>query len=105
MISIVKSWGFEYLLEVNPEYTLKKIVVRGGEQLPRHYHQFKRETFYILEGSGSMLVDTRVYPMCAGSVITIDPGERHELIPSGVNGIVFLEASTTYLTDSIREAR
>ena len=103
MFSVLKQWGVEYFMEVNPEYTVKKIIIKNGEQLPRHYHERKRETFHIVKGAGTLFLDEAVRLVGPGDIATIEPGVRHTLIPSGGESVEIMESSTTFLTDSIRE--
>lgn len=102
MITIPKEWGAEYLIEVNPDYTMKNIVVDMGCALPSHYHELKKETFYILDGQGMMIIDGKERHVTPGDFVTILPGQVHSLIPED-GFISFIEASTSFLTDSIRE--
>jgi mannose-1-phosphate guanylyltransferase len=101
-INIVKKWGFEYIIECNPDYTMKKIVVRQGERLPNHYHEHKVETFYILYGEGTMYIDGVPQEIHTGDTITIKAKQRHCIVPKDER-MEILETSTTYLTDSYRE--
>lgn len=103
MFSVIKQWGVEHFMEVNPEYTVKRIVINCGERLPRHYHERKRETFHILKGIGTLYLDEEVRSISSGDIITIEPGVRHTLIPSDGESVEIMESSSSYLTDSIRE--
>ena len=103
MFSVMKQWGIEHFIEVNPDYTVKKLIIKSGEQLPRHYHEYKRETFHIIKGTGNLYLDEKIHFVSPGDSITIEPGVRHMLIPSDEESFEFMESSTTFLTDSIRE--
>jgi mannose-6-phosphate isomerase-like protein (cupin superfamily) len=42
-----------------------------------HYHKRSTELYYVLEGSGSVLLDGREQPVSRGSLIQIPPGVVH----------------------------
>ena len=44
-----------------------------------HHHTDMLEVFFIQSGNAAITVDGVEYPLPAGSCITIEPGETHEL--------------------------
>lgn len=60
-----------------------RAVFPPGEVAPGHSHSDMTEVFYIESGSAEIVVDGALIAMPAGSCITIEPGERHELRNTG----------------------
>jgi mannose-6-phosphate isomerase-like protein (cupin superfamily) len=50
-----------------------------GEVRP-HYHRIQTETYYFLEGEGSMELDGKSYPVKPGLALIIRPGTRHRAV-------------------------
>jgi quercetin dioxygenase-like cupin family protein len=42
-----------------------------------HYHKRSTELYYVLEGSGSVLLDGVAHPVSKGSLVHIPPGVVH----------------------------
>jgi len=42
-----------------------------------HYHKRSTELYYVLEGSGSVILDGVEHPVCKGSMVHIPPGVVH----------------------------
>lgn len=61
----------------------------GPEGRDYHVHS-DREAFLILQGKGSMEIDGSHYPVQAGDVVIVEPGEDHHLHSSIDEPIVTL---------------
>jgi mannose-6-phosphate isomerase-like protein (cupin superfamily) len=44
-----------------------------------HYHKITTEVYYILNGSGRILLDNRSFKIGPGHCIYISPGVRHQV--------------------------
>jgi len=62
---------------------LSHAVLMPGQQASAHSHAGLAEVFYIISGSGDMIVDGERHSLHAGSAIRIDAGEVHALINTG----------------------
>jgi mannose-6-phosphate isomerase-like protein (cupin superfamily) len=51
----------------------------------RHHHPY-REYFVVLEGAAELEVEGLSVPLCAGMVVMIEPGERHQVTSVGESG-------------------
>jgi mannose-6-phosphate isomerase-like protein (cupin superfamily) len=51
----------------------------------RHHHPY-REYFVVLEGTAELEVEGALVPLCAGLVVMVEPGERHQVISVGQTG-------------------
>jgi len=53
-------------------------VVEISEDAREHYHKSMSEIYFVLEGTGEILLDGQSYPVKPGSAILIGPGTRHK---------------------------
>lgn len=102
---IEKPWGSEEVIEINEKYMVKKLTMKKNHRCSLQYHDFKKETIYVLSGDLKILIgedknnlETKVYT--AGDSITINPGIIHRM--EGVTDSVYIEASTPEMEDVIR---
>ncbi|PZP21950.1 cupin domain-containing protein [Pseudomonas kuykendallii] len=94
---IEKPWGREEVVEINDKYMVKKLTMWAGHRCSLQYHNFKKETIYVLsgvlkivQGTSQDALEDKLYR--AGDTITIPPGLIHRM--EGVEDSVYLEAST-----------
>ena len=102
---IEKPWGAEEVIEINEKYMVKKLTMKKNHRCSLQYHDFKKETIYVLSGDLKILIgedknnlETKVHT--AGDSITINPGIIHRM--EGVTDSVYIEASTPEMEDVIR---
>jgi len=69
--------------ELPDSVRLSHALFKPGQKASKHAHLDLCEVFYLLSGSGVIIVDGVSHPLRQGSCIRIDPGEEHELINSG----------------------
>ena len=102
---IEKPWGREEVVEINDKYMVKKLTMWTGHRCSLQYHNFKKETIYVLSGvlkiihgTSEDVLEARLYR--AGDTITIPPGLIHRM--EAIEEAVYLEASTPEMDDVIR---
>ena len=70
----------------------------GKRAFPAHNHHVNEEMFYVIEGSGSLRVGTREYPIRAGDVIACPPGGQdsaHQIVNTSADEeLRYLSVST-----------
>jgi quercetin dioxygenase-like cupin family protein len=79
---------------VGPEQGWKDYVMRmftlGKEgYAPRHSHQWQH-IIYAVEGTGTLFMDGKDYPLQAGSTAYVPSGIEHQILNAGENNFVFL---------------
>src|SRR5256714_9701095 len=57
--------------------SLAEARVPAGGATERHFHKLSEEFYFILEGSGTMEIDSETCPVGPGDAILIPPGARH----------------------------
>lgn len=102
---IKKPWGSEEVVEINDKYMVKKLSMKSGHRCSLQYHNFKKETIYMLSGDLKITIGkdknnlkSKVY--VSGEHVTIEPGVVHRM--EGVTDSVYLEASTSEIEDVVR---
>lgn len=87
---------------VNREYCKKILALLPGQKHPAHYHIKKEETFVILHGTLSIILNGNSKTLHKGDIVTIERGDTHSF--STITGCIFEEISSThYLNDSFYE--
>ncbi len=55
------------------------ILLKPGQAMGEHGHREVEETFYVLEGTPTLIVDGRRIRTEPGDVFRLEPPERHDL--------------------------
>lgn len=93
------STGVSMITVVNREYCKKILVLLPGQKHPAMYHKIKDETFFLLDGDLTLLLDNIDCPIDLGDTVHIKPGVVHEFWT--VNGAIIEEVSSNHShTDS-----
>lgn len=100
---IDKPWGYEEILETNPKYTVKRLLMRAGCQCSYQYHEKKMETIVCLSGKLYIVGEGEDKILNPGDTITINPGEKHRMRAVEEDSL-YLECSTSELDDVVRLA-
>lgn len=102
---IEKPWGREEVVEINDKYMVKKLTMWQGHRCSLQYHNFKKETIYVLsgvlkitKGTSQDALESNLYR--TGDSITIPPGLIHRM--EGVEDAIYLESSTPEMDDVVR---
>ena len=106
MIKVInKPWGKEEWLELNDKYCYKRIYINKGYKTSYQYHNFKRETNYLIEGTAEIwlendegVVEKKI--MKAGEFFNVTPPKKHRVI--ALTDIILQEVSTPEVNDVIR---
>ncbi len=69
------------------------VVIPPGKSPYAHYHKVSEETYYILNGIGSMVVDGKEFQLQPGQACLIKPLEIHQIFNKGEHDLEFLAVS------------
>lgn len=102
---IHKPWGKEEWLELNEFYCYKRIYINAGYKTSFQYHEFKRETNYIIEGTAEIWLENEEGVvektiMKAGDYFNVTPPKKHRVI--AITDIILQEVSTPHVDDVFR---
>lgn len=102
---IHKPWGREEWLELNESYCYKRIYINAGYKTSYQYHQFKKETNYIISGEAEVwlendegIVEKKI--MKSGEYFNVTPPKKHRVI--ALTDIILQEVSTPEVDDVFR---
>ena len=105
MKTIFKPWGKEEWLELNEVYCYKRIYINAGYKTSYQYHNFKRETNYIISGHAEIwleneegVVEKKI--MGPGDFYNVKPPKKHRVI--ALTDLIMQEVSTPEVDDVIR---
>lgn len=75
-----KSWGRYEVLDVSNDSMTIKVTMKAGHRMSYHSHEHRDETWTIISGSGTVVVDGMSQHVHVGDVITMQAGCRHVII-------------------------
>lgn len=95
MNEITKTpWGSYKVIDSQPNYQIKEIVVKP-EQAPSYQYHFKRkETWVIINGKGELKLNDELYIIETGDTIDIGFKDKHQVKNIGKEDLVFVEIQT-----------
>jgi mannose-1-phosphate guanylyltransferase len=102
-----KGWGYELWIHNDTDYCGKVLVVNAGKKCSLHYHERKKETFYVQTGQIWMrTVDEKgresKFEMPAGDVLEITPGLKHQFGGIAERSEIMEFSTEHFESDSIR---
>lgn len=104
-MKIEKPWGYENIIENNGKYVVKELFMKKGNKCSLQYHEYKKETVYVLKGKlsyteGQTIEQLSIRELNAHDTVTIQPFTIHRM--EALEDCLYLEASTCELNDVIR---
>jgi mannose-6-phosphate isomerase-like protein (cupin superfamily) len=104
-----KPWGQEEIWAEAKDYVGKILTINPGHKLSRQYHNFKEETFRVLNGTLRLEIgsgdDLQVLYLNPGDSYHCPPKTIHRMICEttfNVEPVRVLEVSTNHLDDVVR---
>jgi mannose-6-phosphate isomerase-like protein (cupin superfamily) len=88
-----RPWGFYEVLagSDNAGYKLKKITVYPNKKLSLQSHNFRKEKWTCLTGTGLAQVDETFIDLKNNSIVEIDIGQKHRLINNSETNLEIIE--------------
>lgn len=75
-----KSWGTYHVLDAGPGYMTVKAIIKGGNRMSYHSHEYRDETWTVLAGNGKTIIDGMEQVVRPGDVVTMAAGCKHTII-------------------------
>ncbi|MBT3778017.1 MAG: cupin domain-containing protein [Pelagibacteraceae bacterium] len=91
------NYGMCIFTLINRTYCKKLLICFAGQKHPEQYHEKKEETFRLLYGDASVILDGKVSSLSPGDIITVEKEVRHEF--SSKSGSIIEEISDTHHKD------
>ena len=82
---------------INKDYCKKILYQFPNQHHPEHFHKIKEETFILLQGDLTVILDGKSYDMKKGDILTIERGAKHEFFSK--TGAIFEEISTEHIKE------
>jgi len=86
--------GAVIIICINREYCKKLLVMFPGQNHPAHFHKQKEETFHILYGKMTVMLDDKKQEYQVGDLVLVERGSKHSFHTD--EGVIFEEISTTH---------
>ena len=65
-----------------------------GSQVPYHYHKNRESIIIIISGEGIEIIEGEEFPIGAGDILHIPPGEKHTTVNRSDKDLRYLEFFT-----------
>ena len=89
---VVRPWGFFRTTVLGDHFRTKIINVRPGAVLSLQSHKQREEHWVVVDGTGEVVLDESVKPVCSGSIIYIPKGCRHRIRNTAEqDSLIFIE--------------
>lgn len=75
-----KSWGSFRVLDVTMDSMTIKVTLNPGHRMNYHSHNYRDETWNVVAGKGTVIIDEVKKPVQAGDVVTMRAGCKHTII-------------------------
>ena len=99
-----RPWGSYLVLDSGLKYKIKKILVKPGGQLSYQYHEYRDETWIILEGTGVVRIGALDSIASEGMQFNIAALQSHSISnKSKTNNLIFLEIATSKDDNGVQE--
>lgn len=75
-----RPWGFWSVLDIGPFHKIKRLQISPKKFISKQYHQHRSETWCIIQGTGTLIIDGRTFNLRKGDTFTINAGEWHQVV-------------------------
>jgi mannose-6-phosphate isomerase len=87
----VRPWGSFTVLEEAEHWKVKRIEVLPGKRLSYQKHKFRQEHWFVVAGTGTVILDGERVDVPTGQAIDIPHGAAHRMCNEGDELLVFIE--------------
>ena len=67
------------------------VIIPEGGEMPYHYHEKMESLIFLIKGEATEVVEGKEYPVKAGEVLSIPPGEKHKIVNRSTEDLRYLE--------------
>ena len=89
-----RPWGNFIVIKETENYKIKIIEVKIKGKLSYQYHNYRAETWVILQGKGTITLNENITYVSKGDTIIIKKGDKHRIENTGQENLKFLEVQT-----------
>jgi mannose-6-phosphate isomerase-like protein (cupin superfamily) len=91
MYSETRPWGSFHVLDEQPGYKVKRIVVNPGGRLSLQSHKHRGEHWTVVKGLATVTVEDRVFELSRAQSADIPKGAKHRLENHGKDLVEIIE--------------
>lgn len=96
-----KSWGSFTVLDVQPNSMTIKIQLTKGNKLRYHIHEHRDESWNIISGEGTVIIDDIAQDVKSGDIINLPHGMIHTVIAKTELSIIEVQTGIIDANDKI----
>ncbi len=96
---IYKPWGTYELLQVEPRYVVRKVVLSEGKTIYAHQHARRTEHWIIVSGQARIILEDAEAQYGPNSSIEVPENTTHQISNIGEEPLVFMEISTGMMVE------
>ncbi len=86
-----RPWGSYEVLVDAPDHKVKQILVKPGKRLSLQKHARRSEHWFVVRGSGVVMLDGAPVKVGPGVAVDIALGASHRIENTGAADLVFVE--------------
>ncbi len=86
-----RPWGSFTVLDIAPDYKVKRIVVLPQQALSLQYHHHRAERWVVAAGFAQVTVNAEVFNLSVGDTVFIPIGATHRLANTQSAPLVLIE--------------
>jgi mannose-1-phosphate guanylyltransferase len=87
-----RPWGTYTILDENPGYKVKQIMVRPGAKLSLQYHHHRSEHWIVVKGVATVTIDDKTMDLKANESTYIPKESKHRLANNQKEELILIEA-------------
>ena len=85
-----KRWGEYRIIRKADNYLVKELSLLPNNEISYQSHNHRKESWTIVDGDGTMIIDDKKYLINVGDVVNIAENQKHKMI-AGENGLKIIE--------------
>lgn len=89
-----RPWGTFYVIHDQKKYKIKRLEINPGKRLSYQYHLKRSETWVIIKGTPTIVLDDQVKKYYEGETMVIKQGVRHRIENNSEEIIIIIEVQT-----------
>jgi mannose-6-phosphate isomerase-like protein (cupin superfamily) len=86
-----RPWGYFEVLMDEPNYKVKRFVVKSGKRISYQYHKKRSENWVVVQGKGLLTLNAENKEVGPNSIIHIEQGDYHRIHNIGIEDLVIIE--------------
>ncbi len=86
-----RPWGFYEILSEKSDHKVKRITIYPGKRCSLQRHRKRSEHWYILKGSGIVVLKDKEIKVKKGMAVDIEVSDLHRIENSGRDELVLIE--------------